>query len=331
MPRYNYLSVGTLSAKQGFVGGVPMGGAGFFGNTYFVDYRNGSDGNVGTSRGQGSKTLTAAYADCADNNNDRIIIDGDSAVVTTAMIAWTKNRIHVIGDNGPFPWMGIGNGARVTMGVTAVAANLGIVQCTGVRNTFTGIKWDNGDTTATNLYTFLEAGEFNRHYFSEFYKGVLLTTAGTAEVLMNGDTSQFYGCAFGDLVNERGSGSIRRPNVLLSRETVTGKVCRDGLFVDCLFRHKAAHLDVSFVYGANATDVERSLIFVNPIFINAVLATADPADAIDFGAAQTEGDVLLVNPTGVNISAFGGANLNIYVQGAVPTAATTGIAVEVAA
>ena len=327
----NHLTVGTLDAKQAFAGGVPMGGAGFFGDTYFVDYRNGSDGNVGTNRGQAFKTLTAAYAACASNNNDRIIIDGDSAVVTSAMISWTKNRIHVFGDNGPFPWLGYGNGARVTMGVTGVAGNTCIIKNTGVRNTFTGIKFDNGDTTATNLYTYIEAGEFNRYYFCEFYKGQLLTTAGTAEFVMNGDSSQCYGCAFGDLVNERGSSAIRRPNILLNRETETGKVCRDGAFVDCLFRHKAAHLDVSFVWGSGATDVERSLLFINPIFINAVLATADPADAIDFGAAQTEGDVVLINPTGVNITAFGGANLNIYVQGAVPTAATTGIAVEVAA
>jgi hypothetical protein len=132
-------------------------------------------------------------------------------------------------------------------------------------------------------------------------------------------------------VNERGAAGKERPNVLLDRETIAGKVARDCSFVDCTFLHKAAHVDACFVYGKNATDVERRLLFIRPVFWNCVLATADPADAVNFGAAQTTGDVLLVDPVGINITALGGASLNIYVQGAVPTAGSTGIAVEVAA
>ena len=102
-----------------------------------------------------------------------------------------------------------------------------------------------------------------------------------------------------------------------------------GVFVDCRFLTKAAHADVCFIYGKNATDVERSLLLVRPIFWNCVLAVADPANAVNFGAAQTDGDVLMIDPTGINISILGGASLNIYVQGAVPTEATTGKAVEI--
>lgn len=315
--------------------GVPvMGGGGIpatFGDVWFVDYANGNDSNTGTDKDHAFKTLSAAYDACTTNNNDVVLIDGYSTVVETAMIDLTKNRIHTIGLNGPPPFLGYGCGAKVQMGTTGVAADLGVLKNTGVRNTFTGIKFDTSSATATALYCVLEGGEYTRYNFCEFYKGALLTTAGTAEVLCNGDSSQWYGCTFGDLVNERGSSAIRRPNVLLTRETITGKVARDCSFVDCTFLHKAAHLDVSFVYGANATDVERRLMFINPVFWNCILATADPADAIDFGAAQTDGDVLLVNPASMNVTALGGASLNIYVQGAVPTAATTGIAVEIAA
>lgn len=315
--------------------GVPvMGGGGIpatFGDVYFVDYRNGSADNDGKTPASAFKLLSTAYDHCTTNNNDVVLIDGDSEIIETAMITLTKNRIHTIGLNGPPPGLGYGCGARVTQSTTGVAADIATLHNTGVRNTFTGVKFSNGSTTATSLYTVAEGGEYTRYNFCEFYKGALLTTAGTAEVLCNGDSSQWYGCTFGDLVNERGSDAIRRPNVLVSRETITGKVARDCSFVDCTFLHKAAHVDVSFVWGANATDVERRMLFIRPVFWNCVLATADPADAIDFGAAQTTGDVLLVDPAGVNITAFGGASLNIYVQGAVPTAATTGIAVEVAA
>ncbi len=314
--------------------GIPVFGSGTpatFGNVFFIDYRYGSDDNIGDERDSAFKTLTEANSNVTTNANDVVLIDGDSEIAETAMVTITKNRSHYIGLNGPPSIMGFGAGARVTQTTTGVASDIATIHNTGVRNTFTGIKFSNGSTTATSLYTFAEGGEYTRFNFCEFYKGALLTTAGTAEFLLNGDSDIFYGCTFGDLVNERGSDAIRRPNILVSRETITGKVARDCALVDCLFQHKAAHVDVSFIWGAGATDIERRLLLVNPIFWNCVLATADPADAIDFGGAQTNGDVLLVNPAGINITAFGGASLNIYVQGAVPTAATTGISVEVAA
>ena len=313
--------------------GVPLFGnlPATFGNIWFVDYNAGSDSYSGKSTRKAFKLLSTAYDACTTNNNDVVLINGYSAVVETAMITLTKNRIHTFGLNGPPSGLGYGNGARVTQGTTGVAGDIATLHNTGVRNTFTGIKFENTSATATCLYTVAEGGEYTRYNNCEFYKSALLTTAGTAEVLCNGDSSQWYNCTFGDLVNERGSDTVRRANVLLTRELITGKVARDCSFVDCTFLHKAAHVDVSFMWGANATDVERRLLLIRPVFWNCVLATADPADAIDFGAAQTTGDVLLVDPAAVNVTAFGGANLNIYVQGAVPTAATTGISVEVAA
>jgi len=311
--------------------GVPVlsGLPATFGNVYFVDYRNGSDSVDGTSRETALKTLSKAYEKCTTNNNDLILIDGDSTVVETAMITWSKNRIHVVGVNGPFPGLGYGCGAKVSLGVTTVATDTATLRVTGVRNTFSGIKFMNSNTKDEALHCVEEAGEYTRYHYCEFYKSSLLTTNLTAEVLMNGDSSQFYGCTFGDLVNERGASGVERPNVKLDRETVTGKVCRDGSFVDCTFLHKAAHVDACFFYGHNATDVERRLVLIRPIFWNCVLATADPADAVNFAAAQTTGDVLIVDPSAVNVTLLGGANLNIYVQGAVPAQNTVGIALEV--
>jgi hypothetical protein len=302
-----------------------------FGNYIFVDYNKGSDGNVGDSYDNALKTLSRAHTLATTNNNDYILINGYSEVVETAMVDFTKNRVHVFGCNGPAPGLGYGAGARITLGTTGVAADIATIKNTGVRNTFTGLKISNTSATATCLYSLAEGGEYTRYNNCEVYKSSLLTTDLTAEILCNGDSSQWYGCTIGDLVNERGASTKERPNVLLTRELITGKVARDCAFVDCLFQQKAAHADVCFFYGPNATDVERRLLLVRPVFWNCVLATADPADAVNFGAAQTNGDVLIIDPTSVNVTALGGANLNIYVQGAVPTAATTGIAVEVAA
>lgn len=307
-------------------GGVPP----TFGNVYFVDYRNGSDGNDGKTPTSALKLLSRAYALCTSNNNDYVFIDGDSEVVETSMITLSKNRIHTFGLNGPPPGAGYGAGARVTLGVTTSASDIATLQNTGVRNTFTGIKFSNSNTLATNLYTVAEGGEYTRYNNCEFYKSQLLLTDLTAPLLMNGDSSQFYGCTFGDLVNTRGASGKECPCVLLTRESITGKVCRDGWFEDCRFLTKAAHVDVCHVYGPNATDVERSLVFKNCIFWNCVLAAGTVADAVNFAAAQTTGDVLLINPAGVNITAIAGASLNIYVSSG--TAQTTdGVSEEIAA
>ena len=315
--------------------GVPvMGGGGIpatFGNVLFVDYRYGSDDNNGADKDQSLKLLSRANTLLTTNANDVVLIDGDSEIAETAMVSITKNRCHFLGLNGPPPALGYGAGARITQGTTGVAGDIATIHNTGVRNSFTGLKISNSSATATCLYTVAEGGEYTRYNFCEIYKSGLLTTDLTAEVLWLCDSGIAYGCTFGDLVNERGASGKERPNILLSRELITGKVCRDGAFVNCLFQQKAAHVDVCFVYGPDATDVERRLLFVNPIFWNAVTATADPADAVNFASAQTTGDVLLVNPASVNVTALGGASLNIYVMGPVPTAATTGISVEVAA
>lgn len=311
-------------------GGVPVAAGGYFGDTFFVDYRNGSDTYSGKKRNLACKTLSAAINSAASNNNDRIVIDGDSTVVETAMITLSKNRIHIIGDNGPLPPAGYGCGAKVSLGVTVAATDTATLRNTGVRNTFSGIKFMNSNTLATNLHCVEEAGEYARWHNCEIYKSSLLTTDLTAELLMNGDSSQFYGCTIGDLVNERGASGKERPCVKLDRETVAGKVCRDGWFEDCRFLHKAAHVDACHFYGKNATDVERSLVIKNSVFWNSVLATAVIADAVNFAAAQTTGDVLLINPAGMGITAIAGASLNVYVSSG--TAQTTdGIAEEVAA
>ena len=299
------------------------------GDIYFVDYEKGADGNDGLSWAKAFRTLSRAYSAATTNNNDMIFIDGNSTVVETAMITWAKNRIHVFGENGPLPIYGQGAGAKVQLGVTTAATDTATLRVTGVRNTFNGIKFVNSNTLATNLHCVEEAGEYNRYTACEFYKSALLTTDLTAELLMNGDSSSFVSCTFGSLVNTRGAAGKECPCVKLDRETVAGKVCRDGVFVDCRFLTKAAHVDVCFIYGKNATDVERSLLLVRPIFWNCVLAAATPANGVNFAAAQTTGDVLMIDPTSINTTLLGGASLNIYVQGAVPTEATTGVSVEI--
>jgi len=94
------------------------------------------------------------------NNNDIILIDGDSTVVETAMVTISKNRVHTFGVNGALGHYG--HGAKISVGVTTSATDIATIKNTGVRNTFTGIKVINENTVAEGLYAWAEGGEFLR-------------------------------------------------------------------------------------------------------------------------------------------------------------------------
>jgi hypothetical protein len=300
--------------------GIPVVGT-VFGNAYFVDYRNGADTNNGLTRDKAFKTLSAAIDAATTNNNDVIFIDGDSTVVETAMVSLTKNRVHIVGCNGPLGHYGAG--AKVSCTLSTGATNIATFQNTGVRNNITGVKFMNSNTVAQGLYSVAEGGEFTRYFNCEFYKDSDLDETAAAELLHNGDSAMFYNCTFGSSANIIADNKIR-PNVLLSA-TLSGKKCRDSYFENCLFLSKAGGTEHVAVYGANATDVERMLMFNGCTFLNNPLSAATPAHAVGFGNAQTEGAVFLKNCSSVDHTVMAQAAVGIYVDGAVPTFATTGV------
>jgi len=290
--------------------GIPLMGDGVpmvWGNVYFVDYRNGDDTWDGKSKETAKKTLSGAYAVATSNNDDLIIIDGDSTVVETAMITWAKNRITVIGANGNRMY---GQAAKVSIGSTVAATDIALMQVSGVRNNFIGIKFISDNDVAEGLYTIAEGGEYTTYHNCEFYKSEDLDDAGASEFLHNGDSTQFFNCTFGSSANITGN---IRANVLLTA-TLAGKKCRDSYFENCLFLAKADDTDKVFIYGANATDVERMLTFKGCTFFNNPLSAGTPAAAIAFGAAQTQGAVFCdTNCAVVDVTVMGTTGQNIFV------------------
>jgi hypothetical protein len=291
------------------------------GNNWYVDYRNGSDTNSGTSWATAFRTYSKAIAAAVTNNNDVIYIDGDSTVAETAMVTISKNRVHTVGVNGTPGHYGAG--AKISIGVTTAATDIACIKNTGVRNTFTGIKVISNNTVAEGLYAWAEGGEYARFFNCEFYKSTDLDDAGASEFLHNGDSAMFYNCTFGSSANETGN---IRANVLVTA-TLSGKKCRDTYFENCIFLSKADDTDKVMVYGANATDVERMFLMKDCTFFNNPLSAGTPAHAVGFGAAQTQGAVILKNCTSVDCTVMAEAAKGIYVDGAVPTFATTGVSV----
>lgn len=302
-------------------GGVPVTA----GDIYFVNYGTGDDGvsQKSNSIKRPFKTIAKAYSLVTSNKDDIIALVGNTQHDLTAMLDVSKNRVHFIGLDGTGRMYG--QNAKVSLGVTAVATDLGTIQNTGVRNSFQNIKFLNSNTVSQGLYCFVEAGEYTVIDGCEIYKESLLSTTGAAELVMNGDSAQVRNSLIGSNVNLI-SGAIVRANVLVTKAIVSGKVSRDVLFDNCIFWKKAGHVNNRFVYGANATDVERMFLIQNSVFFNTKLATAVPAQCVAFGAEQTEGFALIRNCTSINNTKLS-TTAGVYIDGAVPTYATSGISV----
>lgn len=295
------------------------------GTVFWVDADNGSDTDDGLSANTAFKTIAKAYSMVTTNNNDVIMLSANAAHVQTSMLDITKNRVHFVGASLRGGSYGLGARSRITMGDSTVSADIALMKNTGVGNTFTGIKFDSSSTVAASLYCVAEGGEYAIYDGCEFYKSTDLNETAAAEVLNNGDSAQWLNCVFGSTANET-VGAVIRANMLLTA-TIAGSKCRDNIVDNCIFMCKAGNTAKVMVYGANATDVERLFYMKNCLFFNSILAAADPAHAVGFGAAQTEGQVILKDCTSVLCTVMKQASRAIYVDGAVPTQNTSGVAV----
>lgn len=320
-----------VSGALAAAGGIPLVGT-VFGDAWFVDYRNGLDTGgtyTGRRRDKAFKTLSYALTQVTTNNNDVIFVDGDSTVVETAMIDMSVNRTHIIGING-VPGL-LGQGAKVSLTATSGATNIATFKNTGVRNTVSNIKFMNSSTVAEGVYCVAEGGEFTRYFNVEMYKDTDLDVTGAAELLMNGDSSQFYNCVIGSTVNAI-SGAIIRPCVLFNRETLTGKVARDFVFDGCYFLRNCGNSANRFMYGSGATDVERMGLIKNSLFWAAKLSTAIPAQNVAFGSSLTDGNVLLWDCASINAGTAMSTTTGVFIHGYTPdaTGAAAGIAIQAA-
>jgi len=259
-------------------------------------------------------SLASAVAAMDTNRNDVIILNNQGGHAVTAMVDFSISRSHIWGLDyllGNIRYQGARS--RITMGVTTAATDIAVLKNTGVGNSFKCLKFDSSNTVDEGLYSLAEGGEYAYYEGIEVYKSTDLDETAAAEVLHNGDSALFKHCSFGSTANIVADNKIR-PNILLTA-TLSGKKCRDSAFVDCDFLSKAGGTEHNAVYGTNATDVERFLKFKNCRFINNPLSAATPAAAVAFGAAQTEGAVLLDSLCSVtDFTVMGTTGQNIFVN-----------------
>lgn len=299
------------------------------GTSYFVDSDNGSDSSDGLTPDTAKATIAAAYALMTSNANDVMYISANAGHTLTGVLDVTKNRCHFIGCD--FAGRSYGARSRISIGVTTDTDDIAAIKNTGVGNTFRNLKISSSNTLTEGLYAFADGGEYTLMDSCELYLSSQLDATGAAELLCNGDSSIYRNCTIGSNANAI-SGAIIRPCVLVSRETITGKVARDVTFQNCYFWRKCGNSANRFVYGANATDVERMMLFDHCLFFNTKLATATPAQNVAFGASQTEGYVLLWDCASIGAATAMSTTTGVFIQGYTPdaTGAAAGIAIQCA-
>lgn len=275
--------------------GVPLPAGGIpvtTGKYIFVNADSGSDGNDGLSADNPVKTVAHAYSLARTNKDDVILLSTYADHTITAMLPVAKNRVH-------FASMDVygrlyGQGAKIVMGVTTDVTDVFAFKNTGTRNTFTGIKFINNNTLTQNVAAFGEGGEYSTFRNCEMYDSTRLNSDTHAEMVLNGDSAQFFSCTFGSLADAV-SGDKVRPAILLTAGTVAaGKVSRDVLFDNCRFWKQAGGTTTSMVKGG-ATDVERVMEFHDCQFVANPLGSA-PAVAINV-ATLTVGMIILTGDT----------------------------------
>jgi hypothetical protein len=278
--------------------GMPLAGGGYpgigtsVGKYIFVDADNGHDGNTGTSWDDAVKTIAQAYSLVTTNRDDTIILSTNGVHTLTSMLTISKNRVHFVGDMRGRLY---GQRARIYMATTTATTDLFMVKNLGVGNSFTGIKFWNANALTQNIGCVGEGGEYALYLHCEFYDSTKLTSDTHAEMVLNGDSAQFFNCTFGSLADAV-TGDKVRPAVLMTAGTVgDGLVSRDVLFDGCKFWKKAGGTTTSFIKIAATADIERGMEIKNCSFIASILGST-PATAIT-SATLTNGYVMLSGDT----------------------------------
>lgn len=288
------------------------------GNIYFVDATNGSDGNNGLSTDQALKTVAAAYALAV--SGDTIALSTNSSHTLTTGLAVTKSRINFIGLD--FNGRQVQQGAKVQ--ITGDNSSVYVLKDTGVRNSFTNIKFINSSTNAASLNVVQGGGEGTLWANCSFVFGVVNNLGGTTahEFLAGTDSNTFANCTFGsDTLLTSGARSV------FHIDQVNGFEFKSNILENCNFIISSSSSTATFV----RLDTVGDILFTNVFKDCAFLASVDSAggaaiaEASQTGTGTVKGGLYYVRPAVFNVTDFAtatsGRNANTQVVAAVSVAA----------
>lgn len=329
------------------VGGVPTMGINGLpittGQVFYVDAVNGSDGYPGSAN-QPMASVYRAYASCVSGRGDVVVVVSNGAAsgtqrlslakaqsvdstVTVGTLVWAKNNTHLVGaaaftqnararfapPTGVYTVTTFGSGNFVSVTASGcIFANLSIFQ---------------GFSTGGNSQIgWTDSGSYNSYHNVSFGgaadTGSATSTSSRSFLKNGGDEAAFYGCTFG-------IDTVQRTVANFTLEFAGGTA--RNRFEDCyfpLFTSSATTAIIKAAAGPGTMD--RWQTFKKCSFENAILSSGTAATGVALLGATTGGGLLFKDCTSVGFTDWGydaTSKAQIYTDGAVPTAATTGIAV----
>lgn len=272
-------------------------------------------------------SLSAAYDAAESNNNDVILLDGNSTHSITSGIAWTKNRIHVFGMDGGDRL--VQQGAKVQNSSTDTTAY--VIKVTGVRNSFRNIKFIQASTDAAALTVLQEGGEGNLYKNCTFTFGVVdnLDQTTAHEVVAGSDSATYIDCLFGTetLLTSAARSVFHIDQVTASQEF------KSNILRGCTFLISSSSSTATFVRLDAVGDILFSNLFDRCNFIASVDSAggAAIAEASQTGTGTVKGVLVYSHPAAFNVTDFStatsGRNAATQLVGVVTTAGTGGIGV----
>ena len=228
-------------------------------------------------------TLTDAYNASVTNRGDTIFMSAHTTHSIATGIAWSKNRIAVIGLDGGDRL--VQQGTKVQNATADTAAY--VIKVTGVRNSFRNIKFIQAGTEATALHVLEEGGEGSLYKNCTFTFGVVdnLDLATATEVLAGSDSATYDKCLFG---TETLLTSAARSVFTIDQVTASQEF-KSNIMTDCIFLISSSDAGAEFITVVATTDVLFTNLFKNCIF----MASLDSAGGVAItNAVQSIGSLV---------------------------------------
>ena len=264
-------------------------------------------------------TLESAYADATSNADDVILLSGNSSHNLAAGIAWSKNRVHVIGMDGGSRL--IDQGAKISSSATDATGY--VLNVTGIRNTFQNVKLIQNSTNAAALNVLITSGEGNVYKNCSFIYGVITNLNGTTaqEVTIGEDSGTFIDCEFGD---DTLLTSAARPVMLVKTVATEMKDCR---FRGCTWKISSSSATATFIRLNAITDILFSNLFEDCNFeasVDTAGGIALTSGAVQTGTGTNKGTLNFRYPATFNCAlSLTASGYNAAVQVVAPTSVAT--------
>ena len=275
-----------------------------------------------TDTGSGTTSgLEAAYAACTSNADDVILLSGYASQALKAGIAWTKNRIHVIGMDGGSRLTD--HGSKVESSVTDATGYL--LNNTGTRNSFTNIKFIQNSTNGAALNVALFAGEGNLYKNCSFIFATAsnLGSTSASEVVCGEDSGTFIDCEFGaDTLLTTAARQV------MLVKTLTTEM-KSNRFRGCSWKISSSSATATFIRLNAVTDILFTNLFENCSFqasVDSAGGIALTAGAIQTGTGTTKGTLNFSYPAFFNVGgSLASSGNNTAVQVVAPASVASAI------